>query len=114
MSEETELARKLTGLIPEKGRATMGHLIVTTERLAFYEQKFAANAAFGLAGLVTDALQKRHEEGGPMLVVELADVVEVANERKMLNKDRMRVRTRDGEYLFNDGYAELGPLIAPR
>lgn len=114
MADETELASTYTALVPEKGLAKLGTLVVTADRVVFFDQKFAPNAAFGLASLITDALQKRHDEGGPLLAFARADVAEVLNERKLLNKDRMRVRLSDGtEHLFNDGYKELAELLRP-
>ena len=55
---------KHTALVPEKGTAKMGTLVVTDDQVLFFDQKFADNAGLGLAGLIGSALQKRHEDGG--------------------------------------------------
>jgi len=44
----------------------IGAAIITNERLLFFDQKFAPNAAAGvLTTLIVDRLQKRHEAAGP-------------------------------------------------
>jgi hypothetical protein len=108
---EEPIASKYTALVPDRGIAKLGTLVVTAGQVLFFDQKFAANAGLGLAGLIGEALRRRHEEGGPHLVIERTAITEVVNERKLLNRDRMRIRTADGDHLFNDGYAELAALL---
>jgi hypothetical protein len=107
---ETELASKYTALI-QGGSTKMGTLVLTTERLLFFDQKFASNAGFGVLGLVGGALQKRHEEGGPLLQVSLDAVTGAGREKKLLNKDRMRLTSKTGVLLFNDGWSHLGSAL---
>ncbi|MDQ2894032.1 MAG: hypothetical protein M3Y09_00020 [Actinomycetota bacterium] len=86
--------------------------MVTSERIIFTDTKFAGGAAGGVLGVViADKLQKRHEDGGPMLDLPLAQITGLAREKKMMNKDRMRVSTATEEYLFNDGWKSLGAVL---
>jgi hypothetical protein len=109
--EERELERHQTAWVRGLTDTKMGQGILTTERILFFDQKFAANAAFGLANIITDHLQKRHEDGGPMLDLPLTSITGVRREKKMLNKDRIALTTTDGEYLFNDGWKAWSPLL---
>ena len=112
MADETELARKRTAWVRGTTNTKMGTAVVTSERVVFFDEKFSANAAFGLvAGAVTDALQQGHEATGPLLEIPLAAVTGAAREKKLLNKDRLRVATAEAEYLFNDGWSSLGPAL---
>jgi hypothetical protein len=89
----------------------MGTALITSGGVVFFDQKFASNPGFGVLGMVGSALQKRHEEGGPLLAIPLDDITGARREKKMLNKDRMRIITSGGEYLFNDGWNQLGSAL---
>jgi hypothetical protein len=113
MTEERELCRAQTGLVEGALKGKIGQAILTTHRLVFVDQKFAANAGIGgVAGaLLTGALQKRHEEGGPYVDVALDTVLGASRETKLFGQDRIRVRTSDGEYLFGQGWKAWGGLL---
>jgi hypothetical protein len=112
VTDSGELARKRTAWVRGATDTKMGTMILTPEGLAFFDEKFSANAAFGVvSGLITDALQKKHDEGGPLFAVPVAEVTGVAREKKLLNKDRWRLTTVDGEYLLNDGWSLFSPLL---
>lgn len=96
MSEESELGSKRTALVRGTIDTKMGTAIMTTQRVVFFDEDFSTNAAFGaVAGAITGALQKRHEEGGPLLQFPLDSITKVAREKKLLNQDRIRITTSE-------------------
>lgn len=112
MADERELARWFTALVRGTTNSKIGTVIITNERVLFWDQKFAHNAAAGvLTALIVDRLQKRHEKGGPLLDVPLSTITAMRRERKLLNKDRLALSTSDGEHLFNDGWAKWAPVL---
>jgi hypothetical protein len=46
-----------------------------------------------------------------MMEIPLASITHVVRKKTLLNKDRIAVVTSDGEYLFNDGWQDLSPLL---
>jgi len=112
MSDEAQLATKQTALVAGVAGTKMGTAIVTSERILFVDTKFMGGVAGGVLGTVlAEALQQRHEQGGPYAEVPLASITGLRREKKLLNKDRIAVVTADGEYLFNDGWKELSPVL---
>ena len=112
MPEELELATKQTALVAGVAGTKMGTAIVTSERILFVDTKFMGGVAGGVVGtVIADALQKRHEQGGPYAEIPLASITSLRREKKLLNKDRIAVGTTDREYLFNDGWKELSPVL---
>jgi hypothetical protein len=69
----------------------------------------AAGGALGAA--IAGRLQKRHEDGGPLLELPLESVTRIERQRKLLNKDRILLVAGDDEYLFNDGWKDWSPLL---
>lgn len=63
----------------------MGHAVLTTQRLTFLD-----------------------------LVIDLDDVLEVRHERTLLHRDRIRIRTAEDEYLFNDGWKAWNGVLQSR
>src|SRR5438067_818083 len=112
MSDEVELSQRKTAWIRGTTNPKMGRAILTSERLLFFDQKVAGGAAGGVVGVVVaDQLQKRHEEGGPLLELPLAAITRISRETKTLSKDRIALGTADAEYLFADGWRDWGPLL---
>jgi hypothetical protein len=112
MPDELELATKQTALVAGVAGTKMGTAIVTTERIVFMDTKFMGGVAGGALGTVlADALQKRHEQGGPFAEIPLASITSLRREKKLLNKDRIAVGTANQEYLFNDGWKQLSPVL---
>jgi hypothetical protein len=83
-----ELASKATTLVPHEGRPRVGTLTVTADELVF-----------------------TGEDGGPLAVIPRSAIYAVVNERRLLHRDRMRIKTAAGDLLFNDGYRDLGRLL---
>jgi hypothetical protein len=108
--EEIELGHTQTALI-EGSKAKLGRAVVTSERLLFVDTKFAAGVGGLIGAAIVDELQRRHEDGGPMLDVPLTSITAVRREKKLLNKDRIAITTAEREYLLNDGWRELGPKL---
>jgi hypothetical protein len=108
--EEIELGHKQTALV-EGSKAKLGRAVVTSERLLFVDTKFSAGPRGLIGAAIVDALEQRHQAGGPMLDLPLTSITAVRREKKLLNKDRMAITTADGEYLLNDGWRDLGPKL---
>lgn len=68
-----------------------------------------AGGALGVA--IGESLQKRHEDGGPMMSIALDSITGIERQKKLLNKDQILLRTGDGEYLFNDGWKDWSPIL---
>lgn len=112
MPDEEQLASKQTALVAGVAGTKMGTAIVTSERILFVDTKFMGGIAGGVVGTVlAEALQKRHEQGGPYAEIPLASITSVRREKKLLNKDRIAVDTADRQYLFNDGWKQLSPVL---
>ncbi|MGH9006738.1 MAG: hypothetical protein ACRDV6_03330 [Acidimicrobiales bacterium] len=111
MTDEVELAQEHTALVAGATDTKMGTITITSDRVVF-DQKFSTNAAFGaLSATIATAHPKRHEEGGPFLQFPLASITRVAREKMLLNKERIRITTIDGDYLFNDGWSVFSPAL---
>jgi hypothetical protein len=112
MSDEVELATKPTALVAGVAGTKMGTAIVTSERILFLDTKFMGGVAGGVVGtMLAEALQKRHEQRGPHTEIPLSSITSLRREKKLLNKDRIAVGTADREYLFNDGWNQLSPVL---
>jgi hypothetical protein len=110
--DEQTLSSRQTAWVRGATSAKLGHAVLTTERLAFFDQKFAPNAVLGLAGnLVMDRLQKKHEQKGPLVEIPLGAITGIARQRKLLGKDRIAITTGEGEFLFNEGWKDWSPLL---
>ena len=90
----------------------MGSGILTDQRPIFFDEKFSSNAAFGVLGAgIADRLQKRHEEGGPLLDLPLSSITGIERQKKLLGKDRILISTAQEQYLFSDGWKDWSPLL---
>jgi hypothetical protein len=112
MPDEVELATKQTALVAGVTGTKMGTAIVTSERILFMDTKFMGGVTGGVVGtILADALQKQHEQGGPYAEIPLPAITSLRREKKLLNKDRLAVGTAEREYLFNDGWKQLSPVL---
>jgi hypothetical protein len=112
MSEEVELATRQTAIVDGVASTKVGTAFVTSERMVFIDTKFMGGAAGGVLGaVIADALQKRHEQGGPYAEMALSSITNVRRETKLLNKDRIAIQTAERTYLFKGGWKELGPVL---
>ena len=108
MSEPQVLAQKQTMLVQGVTGTKMGTLLVLGDRFTFMQTKYLGGATGGLLGVaIADALQKKHEEGGPMLDVPLSTVTGWHREKKLLNKKLISIDAGGQTYLFNDGWEEI-------
>jgi hypothetical protein len=111
MTDETELNTCNTAWV-RGAKTKMGHAILTPEHLVFFDTKFMPGAAGGLIGsAVAGHLQKRHEEGGPLLVIDVSSITGVARQKKMLSKDRVEISTTGDTYVFSDGWKAWSPIL---
>src|SRR4051794_24810700 len=85
MSDEREVDRRLTSWIPATGVPRIGEAVLTTRRLTFLH-----------------------------LVIDLDEVREARRERTLLHRDRIRIRTADDEYLFNEGWTAWHEALQAR
>jgi hypothetical protein len=109
---EAEIARRETVWVRGTTNSLLGTAILTGERLLFFHTKFATTGTGGvLEDMLVGALQRRHEQGGPALEVDLSSITGLRCERKLFARDRLGISTSDGDYLFNDGWKDWAPLI---
>jgi hypothetical protein len=112
MGEGFELDERSTVWVRGLTNSKVGHAILTSERLVFFDEKFDRSAGRGiLEDVLIDRLQKRHEEGGPLVDLALADLTGIAHEKKRMAKDRIKLTTADGDYLFNESWNTWSPLL---
>ena len=112
MAEERELDQRQTAWVRGGTSTKLGTAIITNQRLLFFDTKFMAGVAGGALGAaVVSRLQKRHEDGGPLLELPLASVSRIERQKKLLNKDHILLVAGDAEYLFNDGWKDWSPLL---
>jgi hypothetical protein len=110
--EEQKLSQRQTAWIRGATSAKMGHAVLTTQRLVFFDEKFAPNAALGLVGnVIFDRLQKKHEKGGPLVEIPLGAITGLARRTKLLGKDRIAITTPEGEFLFSNGWKAWSQLL---
>ena len=83
------LASKTTAYVPAGGLPMHGRLAVFDEHLVFYDQ-----------------------DGIPLITIPRDTIYAVVSERRLLRGRRMRIRTVNGDFTFNDGYRELHDLLA--
>ena len=115
-SPETELAYEATVLMGGNVlKNKRGHLLLTTERVLFTDQRFDPVMAGGvggpLAGALAGALEKGRTKKPPLLDVPLADITGVAHATKTTVRDILVIEAGGREYRFSEGYAALGPLL---
>ncbi len=112
MADDQVLYERQTAWVRGATDTKLGRGILTRGHLLFYDTKFMPGVAGGALGVaIGESLQKRHEEGGPMLSIALDTLTGIERQKKMLNKDRILLRTADGEYLFNDGWKDWSPIL---
>jgi hypothetical protein len=112
MTEERELTQTQTAWVRGAATTKMGKAILTTQRLLFFDQKYAQNASFGvITNVITGKLQKRHEEQGALLELPLGDITGIAHEKKLMSKDRIVLTTADDTYTFANGWKGMSPLL---
>ena len=91
--EALELTSLPTALVPGSGRPRTGRLAVYGDVLAFYDEETGED---------------------PLLVIPRTTIYAVTCERKLLNRDRMRIRTVGGDFLFSAGYRAVRALLNGR
>jgi hypothetical protein len=113
MAEEAELNRRQSAWVRGATDTKLGQLILTSERLLFFDKKYMGGAAAGVVGaLVEHHLEKRRDPTrSALLELPLASITRITRNKKLLNKDRIIVSTADEEYLFADGWKDWGPLL---
>ncbi len=111
MSDAEGLDHRRTAWLEGGTKAKMGHAALTTERLLFFDIKFEGAGAGALGAMIGGKLQKRHEEGGPLVNIALSEITALSHERKLMGKDRIRITTGADEYLFSDGWKAWSPLL---
>lgn len=114
-TEEVELEDHLDVLIGGGQRARMGRALLTNDRIVFVDQKYNSGmaAASGgiLAALLTDRLQKKHEDKGPFLDLPLTEITRVARAKKLLNKDLLVFEAGGVERRFNEAFPKWADLL---
>jgi hypothetical protein len=112
MTEERELSQRRTAWLRGATNTKLGTAILTSQRLLFFDEKFMAGVAVGALGaFLAERLQKRHEEGGPLLELPLSAVTRIERQKKLLNKSRIVLVADGAEYLFNDGWKDWSQLL---
>jgi len=112
VQDEAEIARREIIWVRGTTNSLLGTAILTGDRLLFFHTKFAHTGMGGiLDDLLVDALQKRHEKGGPALELELSSITGMHCERKLFARDRLAISTTGGDFLFSDGWKTWGPLL---
>jgi hypothetical protein len=87
-----------------------GVLHLTNDRLFFNDQRFDTSLG-GLAGSLSEALEKLRKEHPPMSDVALTDITRVSHVTKLTVRDILVVETAAGESRFNTGFKTLSPLL---
>ena len=116
-AEETEITTAQTVLMaggPFKNKN--GVATLTNDRFVFADQRFNAQAAGAvggmLAGAVAGALEKRRgKDRPPMIEVPLTDITRVAHEKKMTVRDILVIEANGQEHRFAQGFKALSPLL---
>ena len=96
-----------------------GVLHLTNDRLFFNDQRFDTSLG-GLAGTLSEALEKLRKEHPPMIDLALAEIIRVAHVTKLTVRDILVVETAAGESRFAqrvqepEPVAPAGPHGAPR
>ena len=87
-----------------------GVLHLTNDRLFFNDQRFDTSLG-GLAGSLSEALEKLRKEHPPMIDVALTDITRIAHVTKLTVRDILVVETAAGESRFASGFKTLNPLL---
>jgi hypothetical protein len=87
-----------------------GVLHLTNDRLFFNDQRFDTSLG-GLAGTLSEALEKLRKEHPPMIDVALTDITGVSHVTKLTVRDILVVETPAGESRFASGFKTLNPLL---
>ena len=87
-----------------------GVLHLTNDRLFFNDQRFDTSLG-GLAGSLSEALEKLRKEHPPMIDVALTDITRVSHVTKLTVRDILVVGTSAGESQFASGFKTLNPML---
>jgi hypothetical protein len=87
-----------------------GVLHLTNDRLFFNDQRFDTSLG-GLAGTLSEALEKLRKEHPPMIDLALTDITRIAHVTKLTVRDILVVETAAGESRFAAGFKTLNPLL---
>ena len=87
-----------------------GVLHLTNDRLFFNDQRFDTSLG-GIAGTLSEALEKLRKEHPPMIDVALTDITRVSHVTKLTVRDILVVETPAGESRFASGFKTLNPLL---
>jgi hypothetical protein len=87
-----------------------GVLHLTNDRLFFNDQRFDTSLG-GLAGTLSEALEKLRKEHPPIIDLALTDITRVAHVTKLTVRDILVVESAAGESGFANGFKTLDPLL---
>ena len=87
-----------------------GVLHLTNDRLFFNDQRFDTTLG-GLAGSLSEALEKLRKEHPPMIDLALTDITRVSHVTKLTVRDILVVETAAGESRFANGFKTLNPML---
>ncbi|MDQ6778023.1 MAG: hypothetical protein M3071_17835 [Actinomycetota bacterium] len=112
MTGERELSQRQTAWVRGATSTKLGTAILTSQRLLFFDTKFMGGVAGGALGVaLAERLQKRHEDGGPLLELPLSTLTRIERQKKLLNKDRIVLVAADDENVFTDGWKDWSQLL---
>jgi hypothetical protein len=111
VTDETELDTRNTALVAG-AKSKVGHAIVTNRQLVFFDTKFMGGSAGGVLGAaIASGLQKRHEDGGPLVTIPVESITGITRQKKLLSKDRVEISTTGDTYVFSDGWEKWSVLL---
>lgn len=87
-----------------------GVVHLTNDRLFFNDQRFDTSLG-GLAGTLSEALEKLRKEHPPMIDLALTDITRIAHVTKLTVRDILVVETAAGESRFANGFKTMSPLL---
>jgi hypothetical protein len=87
-----------------------GVVHLTNDRLFFNDQRFDTSLG-GLAGTLSEALEKLRKEHPPMIDLVLTDITRIAHVTKLTVRDILVVETAAGESRFANGFKTMSPLL---
>jgi hypothetical protein len=91
-----------------KNKRGVAHL--TNDRLFFNDQRFDTSLG-GLAGTLSEALEKLRKEHPPMIDFPLTDITRVSHVTKLTVRDILVIETAAGENRFSNGFKTMSPLL---